>query len=489
MVNQLPNAKQPSNEPTFDVHQFKAKLQNKLANSAPLVSSRSIPRLKIALLATTAIVVIGGSVVSYVSPTFAQWVSSFLNYRISDQGLEEAVKMGYNQPKEIRVTDQGITLVIPEVLADTNRLILSYYVEREDGTRSVDYLDSHGKLYVTSETGELLAKNITSFSRGYDFGYFQFNLSKVTDQVVIHVEIPEIDSIDYPDKKGKWNVTVPVDMKEAISATKQIPINKQLTTKQGVMVDLKDIVYSPSAVRLNLTTTRTPEARQRIQDDLKRIHANKYDKQSLESSYYYYKIVDQKGNVLVKTGDVEESVNALPSSHTIDPKDPYSTTDQEVFVPVKGEKLRFILDQLVIVETADLQFELTQQNLKTGEMTKEYEGNTFTVKNLTMQKTKNQTMMPMIEVTGKMKGGYNCQWTLVDEHGKQYESVIQTQDDEDISLVKVGGVYVDRDKRWDLRQRLSFPDLKTITGNYTLKLKTIPRWYPMNWEVPLPSES
>lgn len=162
---------------------------------------------------------IGGSTIS---PTFAKIVTSFIEKFHFDSGVEQAVNNGFSNRIDTQVSDKGVTLHIEEVLADPTRIVMSYYTERGNGNRSVDYLQ--GKLYITDDKGNILARSPNRFQRDDQYGYYQFDLPSTTDQLFIHLNIPRIASISYPDVEGKWDIVIPVDMKKSISNTTSIPI-------------------------------------------------------------------------------------------------------------------------------------------------------------------------------------------------------------------------------------------------------------------------
>ncbi|NGQ94942.1 hypothetical protein G3578_07055 [Brevibacillus sp. SYP-B805] len=362
------------------------------------------------------------------------------------------------------------------LFADPNRLMLSYYVEREDGTRSADYL--HGKMYVTDAQGQKLAEWPYRFYKGDEYGYYQFVLSKAAEQAIVHFEISAISSVNHPAKQGKWHVTVPVDMQKAMAATKQLPIGQQFTAEKGLSFDLVKISYSPSAIRLTIGTDWKKEAETRIQNLIRQMKGTNDDRKLLLGNYAFsYRILDQAGNVVVQKEGVDDWLNVISSYSTTDPVDGGRKEFQETFVPIHRENLRFVLDGLTIVEPADLQMSLSGL-LKQGSVTQEYEGDTFTAAHLQMKQV-GKDRMATLEITGKIKEPHVYQWRLVDSQGRVYESVIQHQEDEEISRLN-------DNKLWELRQTLSFPDLNNLSGTYTLQLKSIPRWYPTHWEVSLP---
>jgi uncharacterized membrane protein len=118
-------------------------------------------------------ITIGISAGAYLSPTFAAYIKSFFVRPDLDEGLQIAAKEGFSETTEASVTDNGITLKVKEVMADANRLILTYSLEKENGEfidptilfeseewgpgRAIYFVKDLNTFYITDKDGDIVS--------------------------------------------------------------------------------------------------------------------------------------------------------------------------------------------------------------------------------------------------------------------------------------------------------------------------------------------
>ncbi|MCZ0832597.1 hypothetical protein O0535_17840 [Brevibacillus halotolerans] len=70
----------------------------------------------------------------------------------------------------------------------------------------------------------------------------------IPDSLTLQVKINQIGNV-----KGKWEFSIPIDMKKAKAATQTVQINKSYTSPEGFVIEFDKMELSPSATRLAKT--------------------------------------------------------------------------------------------------------------------------------------------------------------------------------------------------------------------------------------------
>ncbi len=453
---------------------------------------------------------------TFVSPTFADYVKSiFSSSKDVDQGIKEAVKQGFAKQLNLDVTDQGITLRIKEVLADTLRIAVMCEAVDQNGNK-VDFdMLKPGEQKNRLQEFALKDKNGTALFKPEEGGW---TMSKEGDYMMIRQELTELTATgkELPDeltaevhwakldgKEGSWKLTVPVDMAEAKRATKSIAINRQYTSPQGLKIDFKKVDFAPSAALLSLETRLTPEVRERQKQIIKK-NGLAEDIQpgepflpfqlgrAIQAYNIAYELVDEQGKVVAAKDDglqiyenlsIEKNtiVNGIAGRGTEESMQLWHT-----FAPMSGDrKLTFRLHSVYTNELADFSAKLKPAQLQQKPVQAEDQGNRLTFSNFVMKTDPAEAKIGNRLVSGK--GGVIevraelakdvvelGTWQVKDETGKEYEAMLQkTSTRNQDGTVSQQGVLV-------------IPQLEQEPKELTVTYKTVKKQHrDVKWEVPL----
>ncbi|MEJ8548504.1 DUF4179 domain-containing protein [Brevibacillus borstelensis] len=416
-----------------DMDSFKMRLFQKIepGKREGLSPKRDGWTLKKIMLVTASVVTIGFSASFVVSPSFANYISSFIKAP-PDLGTQNAATQGYSNLAEASATDQGITVIMSEVLADPARLIVSTTLKSE----SVDVSSEYGlllpstKMYLTDEKGNVIANRYDSYRRKGEYGYYQFVLNDFTPKKLqLHLEAKEIRLKGDKRKDGTWNVSVPIDMEKSIAATKIVPLSQTHTTENGLIIQAKSIAYTPSAIRLTLESSWTQEAQNRINQFAEEIQATEEERDLLHLAELDFNILDQSGKVLASNLYEEQIVSEVSfpplyqSQKKVIEDGKTKNIYEIVFIPDKTTEGAITFEMLGsrLFEPARFQIEIDPLKIKKNSMTKKLGDATVTVTDLSVQKNpetgENGVAIDMTVATGTLK---EWDWVLVDEANKTY---------------------------------------------------------------------
>ncbi|USG63774.1 DUF4179 domain-containing protein [Brevibacillus ruminantium] len=384
---------------------------------------------KIALV-TAAVLGIGFSVSVAVSPTLANYVSSFFNKDL-DKGVQDAVDMGYAKEAEASATDQGIIIKVADVMADPARIIVSFQLEDTNGKKWSQHILNHkeNKIYVTDEDGNVVADRISYFLRNDDYGYYQLMLAEDTPkQLKLHLEVKKLETRveeaanEFMD--GNWNITVPIDMEKSMAASKTVPLSKTITTTPGLTIIAKSIAYTPSAARLTLETTWSEEAQKRIDGFAKQLNATEQDLKTLKAYELNYRIMDNAGNEIVSTSrrSTQEQSPLYESIRKVTENGIEKDVYDIVFIPSKQQgEMTFELDGITLQEPSQLAIPIEANALAKAPVVEEREGLRVTIKSMSMeQEPESEKMMPALRVQEEYKDYPLREWYLTDDQNRSY---------------------------------------------------------------------
>jgi hypothetical protein len=455
---------------------------------------------------------IGISTGAYLSPTFASYIKSFFVRPDLDQGLQTAAKEGFSEKKEYSVTDNGITLKVKEVMADTNRLILTYSLENENGEfidptvlfeseeRALGITEYFVKdlnaFYITDEDGDIVSRStnygtkkerfVTQYihrvfpHHPYADLMFELNHSAVdSKQLFANITINKIGSTE-----GKWNLKVPVHIEKSMMATKTLPVNKQYVTREGLAVTLKNIVYSPTLTSLNFETRWTEKGKQWMEGH------PEYFIPGVGYSYHglLYDIVDSKGNVVATTLpkgiDHDSKRPVLSETNQLSPRQTEKVDWRDSFIPLpKGEKLTLVFRGIERVEYPNKSITFYPAKLNEQPVSFDYKGNSFTIQNFRLETNKDGKRVGILEIEERVPlagGGFE----LSDEHGNIF--TINTKDTSRVSIIG----YDKQTMTYHVKRELEIEGIEQMPKQLTLTLKTATVLYKdENWKVPIPSPS
>lgn len=416
---------------------------------------------------------------SFVSPTFAEYISSFITRIGGEWGVKLAAEQGFSTAVNQKVTSNGYTFRVKDIVADPTRLVATFTIEDENGEILPDlYIPNYGvnQLFITDTDGNRLSKT-NSFTRGDDFADFVFDLNDPPDQVVVHFQIKEFGSKD--PKSVDWNLSAAVDLSASKKVTQNLPIEEIYVSPQGIRFHLKNILYAPSATRLSIETTLTEKAKNRYIEQAEQIAGIELDEETLNrygATLFSYHLENEKGEHVAVSE--EGRFNPKKSGliyHTLVKADPGVEAWHGSFVPFSTkEQMYWVLDSLNVVEPAQFSMEFEPAELAQHPVSKTYQGNTYTVVGMEKQKDpQTNDLVTAIRLEGTSSVFEFNRWALLDASGKEYKVEIDYANSEFV------------DQRFV--QTLLVSDLPEDLTKLKLVMKTIRNKYTdVKWRVPLP---
>ncbi|WP_167569050.1 DUF4179 domain-containing protein [Brevibacillus migulae] len=421
----------------------------------------------------------------YLSPTFAAYISSFISRIGGEEGLKKAAEQGYSTPINKAVTSNGVTFRIKDIIADTNRLVVSYTLEDSHGkilpNLFIPYWEDN-KVNIMDKNGNIIDEGV-SFQQGAGYADFMFTLQNPPDDVIVHFDIRK-----YGSKEGSpvnWKMDIPVNLTKSLAASKTEQMEKSYKSPAGYDFVLNKVTYSPSAVRLDITSERTKKEMERIRSMASTLQMKEQDIGLLGEMQFSFRIVDQKGRTVADSqrGPIDQNrlIYFNPVKSTEEGKGLYLAA----YVPgPESEKLTFILDSVKVRDRANFFMELDPKQLEKGPITKEYPelGRSYTLKGM-KKGTDPETNEPAWEIelegiTPEDDDDFPHYWNLYDAKGNHYEVK------SDYSRSELGGKI---GEKHHLKQVLIIKDLTEVNGPLKLDLQTY--WKEIDnlgWEVPIP---
>ncbi|MFS0557976.1 DUF4179 domain-containing protein [Brevibacillus sp. 179-C9.3 HS] len=421
-----------------------------------------------------------------VSPSFANYVnglyvanapkaavpvsnSLFATFENADAGMLHAVKNGFVQTPNLSVTDQGITLEVKEVLADPVRFLVVGTAKDKNGKVVLDANDmnTNYSLVLKDTNGKnLLPKDEDYwqfYPTGTDYVMWHRELStyvnrgnQLPDKVIVEVSLSQIG-----ETKGKWQLSIPVDLTKAKAATKTVEVNQRHTTSEGEEILLRKVNFAPSGTELVL--------------------------EAPQSMGLGYELVDDKGEIIAAWDDISlnswdkvDMSSTSISKNMITRYDLYSEeagqkpTQIHLVAPItEQKKMTLKLQELYDYTSADLKAKLIPEKMSKEPVKAEEAGNVFTFTNYQFS---DSTIQIDVEGTLAQNIASVQKWSAVDETGEKYFAFFdgkQTKDDQgNVELKGKVQIYT------------SNPP-KELTLGYTLK---VIENSDQKWEVPIQIE-
>ncbi|MCR8632265.1 DUF4179 domain-containing protein [Paenibacillus radicis (ex Xue et al. 2023)] len=407
---------------------------------------------KITIAAVGLAVVI--SLGTYVSPTFANYVKSFFNSTEQvDPGMKNAYNEGFVKPLGLKVTDQGITIEVKEVLADTMRIAIISEATDQDGN-SVDLNQSRELQFIIKDvTGNPLIDRKMGGWRASKKGEQLMVEQALTDLITGGKQLPDEVTVELSWKKigqtsGDWVLNIPIDMAKAKAVTKTVGINKQYISPQGLKISLKRIELAPSLTLLSLETQLTPELYQQKKEIIRLNGLTEQRKlgdpllpftlaHDIQDYTLAYELLDQQGQVVAAwdevTGKNYNSKNTINYGLSSLGNDESGYKWWHAFAPLteKPEKLMFKLRAIYSKELANFNIKMNLDSLNKEQIKTEYNGSKFTFSDFSLKDYEEES-----DINGQpiqRKGGviqFQAElakdivglnvWQARDENGKEY---------------------------------------------------------------------
>lgn len=459
-------------------------------------------RLKQIAIASVATFALSVSIGSAVSPTFADYIKTLFDRPSLDPGIQSAAKQGYSQETQSSVTDQGITYKVKEVLADSNRLIFTYSIENEKGETidplsmfekeklgkddyfqkgrdSFKVIDENGNEVSTSmdyrlSSGRYVTQSFKKIIPHAPYADMTFSLNEnlVGKNLFVSIDLYEINSV-----KGNWKLKVPVDLEKSIASTKALPIEKDFTTPEGLRVELQKVIYSPTATSLDIQSEWTKKGKEKMnnQHELLMPPGDMYSYHGL-----HYQIADEQGQVVGMSrpfNDVDPKLAPVSSRQEDDLKTGSKTIWHHSYAPFgQNKKLFFVLKGVGRTEYPNVKEVINPNNLKAKPVVMKYKGTSYTFKDFTYDKQKQEATLAVEEIVYGMGGSL----VITDQKGKEYKPDYQSS--------KGYWKEIDKDKGfYNFSSELVFKGVTEAPEQLTVTLTTTGIYYDQDdWKVEIP---
>ncbi|PPB01939.1 DUF4179 domain-containing protein [Brevibacillus laterosporus] len=497
--------------PPYPIHTLKRK---QCANPQEEINRR---KRGIGIMRKTSLIVAGVTVTvllgTMISPPFATYVNGLytafhpeettvlIKDDRTDQDAVDDSQKECIKKLDLKSTDQGITLEVKEVFADTRKIEIITSIESENGgasevmaqIKNVEFQikDKAGRIYEVDGNASSFPRklridaNLVSLSR--DLTPIFYEAQKIPNELMIEISTKKIGNT-----KGNWKVQFPLDLAKAKAATKTVAINKQYTSPQGISFDFKEISFAPSSTQL-IIDTNIPNG----------VYHDRFS----------YQLIDEQGTVLAGWSDYDQrpfiasesyqssfrrsSFRQNPFLDETD-KNPVNIFKNQVnrfYVTTKDQQLRllansyplpndknimFILHSIYKIEPVKVSTKLTLEQLSKKPVTVKEQGNEFTFKDVKYEERSHGTAEAYTETSIVIEGilakdiVYVDEWEAKDEKGNTYIAVF----DRGLSRNSNGNVVMNGELR--IQQLKTRPKELTIT--YKRKVKEDRN---VNWEVPI----
>ncbi|MCL6572920.1 MAG: DUF4179 domain-containing protein [Bacillus sp. (in: Bacteria)] len=461
-----------------------------------VVRKKRSPWKRMMLIAAGALFVVGLS--TTLNPSFAQWIGGLFSTDQVDEGLRIASNAGMAKRVNREVTNQGITLKVEDVVADSSRVALSYQILNKNGQAQDTYIelnDSKNVIMASDQNGKRLDGLGMDWSKGSDYGLIEFSLR---EQVALANIIVKIDLVEINGIKGNWKLEIPVDLKESLKYTTTLPLNDAKTSRHGVTINMKEVRFAPSSNELLYETSFTKEEQVSIEETIQ-----KFEKQFGESSVNSFtnygtaiqyhidneemKAVYQHNTFFEGKGHPSDLGLLQGTGHSLEQFG--QAAWNESFIPQKEEnKLTFVLDGVIKTVPSDFSIKIKPKALMDHPVSFQYEGNFMTIKKAKKQNkySLRKSLLPIEKETIvriEMEGGKEATaanlgaWVLVDNKGKTYFTYPS------------GAILDEKDENGRYKTTIDIIsyDFDEIPEELTLHLLSETRYYEVNdkWKVPL----
>jgi hypothetical protein len=430
------------------------------------------------------------------NPALAGWIGGLFSSERVDVGLQMASREGFVTHVNKEVSDNGLIFKVEDVIADSSRIAFSYQVLDENGKLKKPYIDLQdptNHIIATDLNGNKIDLSSMSWGNQDEYGQFEFNFhgNPVAEQLHVQFNLTKIAG-----KEGNWKLEVPVDLRQSLKATQIVSLAGVTSKQHGVIINMKEIRFSPSASELIYETSFTKEELDRYKTEIQELE-QRFGEHSLAQygNKIQYHIENEAGKTISQhhtfiegKGHPSDSGGLFASGQYLDELGQTAWVD--TFIPQKTKnKLTFVLDGIFKTEPTDFAVTFKPGELKKEPVTFEYEGNVVKLKeakiehDFSLQKSINPIKKERVLII-EMEGGKDVPssdlgyWVLVDSKGKPY------------STVHSGSILDEKDENGRYKTKTTLQSLD-FTGELpeelTLQLLSVERYYEIKdkWKVPL----
>lgn len=439
---------------------------------------------------TAAGIVLAVGIGATVNPAFAQLIGGLFTTDQVDEGLKIAAEAGLMKRVDLEIEDQGLTLRVEDVIADSSRVSLSYKVLDKDGKTLDTHLNMAGSVKdVTAidQNGNVLDELGfgTGWRKGSGYGFVQFSLrgQDNLEQITIRFNLVELNGV-----KGNWQLDVPVDLLETSKLTKMADLKDATAVHHGVEIDLKQLEFAPSSMELYFDTAFTKEEWEKTEEAIRKFE-EKFGISSMDnlvfgrSTAIKYHIENAEGKVNYSTANSTDSkTSGMLQVESKKLSTPGGTGWIHSFVPINEDQLTFVLDGVYKKEPTDLSLTFKPKDINEHPVSFDFKETHLTIKSV--EKT---LFRKDHYVVIKMEGGTDSldadlgNYIAVDGNGNSYPTTFAAS----ISDHK------DMNGRHSATLDLHLESLEEVPEELTLHLVSMTSYYPVEeqWRVPLIGEN
>ncbi|MCM3710415.1 DUF4179 domain-containing protein [Sporosarcina luteola] len=439
---------------------------------------------------TAAGIVLAVGIGATVNPAFAQLIGGLFSTNQVDKGLQIAAESGLTKRVDLEVEDQGLTLQVEDVIADSSRVSLSYKVLNKDGKT----LDTHLKMAQSDNSITAIDQNGNvldglGFGTGWrqesGYGFIQFSIrgQDNLERLTIRFNLVELNGV-----KGNWQLDVPVDLLENRKLTKMADLKDATAVHHGVEIDLKQLHFAPSSMELYFETAFTKEEWLETEEAIHKFE-EKFGISSMDnlvfgrSTAIKYHIENAEGKVIYSAAHSTHS--KTPGMLQVESKElstPGGTGWIHSFVPKNEDQLTFVLDGVYKKEPTDFSLTFKPKDINEHPVSFDYKGTHLTIKSV-----KKTLFGKDHYVVIKMEGGTDSldadlgNYIAVDGNGNSYPTKFVSS----IQDLK------DKNGRHRATLELHLEGLEEVPEELTLYLVSMSSYYPVEeqWRVPLIGEN
>jgi len=437
-----------------------------------LRKKRRSPFIRRVALAAACLLIVAAALTVYAQPSIADWVRSIFARDNTDIGLLDSQTLGLVQNPHIKVKDKGYTLEINEVVVDAARIMMGVKITDPNGKPVVNKVDWSQVTVKDTEGKEVAKLHSLGGSAVIENVSSLFPDGVQSDTLTVEGKITQIGRKLFSHKvvKGNWNFKFSLDMKKANELTKVTPLDQQYTAPDGLHVKMERLVRTPSAVRLELSTSLDGKLAKLVPES------------GLENMLLMYHFEDENGTDF-------SSVNNHRSPHmeTLIAQQPQLDGDTLhwyytfKYLPYDREKVRFVLDgySIPVISDDSVQFHPLELSLKPVEF--KGQGDSLTISSMKIGQDPSsleKEMVGLLQVEGKFRNMFSHdEWVMRDEKsGREFPATFRGS---------YGGLNEFQDVNGD--PGFIVEGLTTLPQKATLIRKVTDKWYTnVNWSFDLP---
>ncbi|ASJ57155.1 hypothetical protein BP422_28820 [Brevibacillus formosus] len=495
-----------ANLPPYPIHVLKRSERQHIQKKIDW-KKRSLDIVKkatIAVAGMAAVVYFG----TLTSPSFATYVSDLYASAIKSQPqqtenslfaaeaskdalIQRGLQEGYNKKVGLKDVDNGMTLEVKEIMADTRDVRIIFGFKDKNGQQleklSETFPDELGETYeikITGEDGNVLEtydNPLINYSKAIEVGendeymmvsrpisrYFT-DASKIPDKLNVELNIKKLDKVE-----GNWSVTIPVDISKAKKETRVVPINEQYTAPNGEVINLKQVTVTPGQTEFVIENTEGSGSFQSLT----------------------YEVVDDKGAVLTAWSNLD-----LTSGFGEEPNPFFKNVSKDYFVRETEDKtvhfitfhslpadkkLTFRVGGIYDQVPSSFKQKLSTEALKTKPVTIQHDGNTLTFSNFTVEEitkidpiksVKHKMLRSKLQLEATLAPGvvFLDSWEAVDDKGNEYR------------FTSNGSTTIDEKGNFVMKAQL-LDDMKAVPKELTLMIgEEVKRKADTDWSVDIP---